>query len=191
MTNWTIANNSNQMDNKVGYQQLLEKVRDFVRNSRTPSPTQITIKQLDGSNQKTTSLTMSNNNYMVSHVNGNAIVYNYSGNPPVIKSTDIPAKLPTGTTAPTESQKATLLYMVPEAARSKVIEAAIIRVIEGATVDLNRYAPLVKAYGHTCNRVQVSVDHPARPLTAEDYNAYALSLAEGVQDRKDILAALD
>ncbi len=186
--NWTvIAGISNPMDKIVGYQGLLAAMRAFVSvGGNVPNGT-IQINQTAGNEPPRTTLQMTNNNFTVVQVNSNVINYNYSDPAPTFATAGIAAAFPVGNVNPTQDQKTRLLYLLVEAARSKVIEDAFVTAITtGAVVNLSTYSPLVKAYAHTCNLVHITVAHPERPLAAADYCAYAATLPEGTPDKEAI-----
>ncbi|WP_125901010.1 hypothetical protein [Methylobacterium indicum] len=190
MPTWNISIHSNAKDKTIGYEQALREVRDYVRTSGTPNPTNVNIVQISQNPQVTTSLQMQNTNFQVVSINNQVITYNYANPLPVFLATDIMQSFPVGAVAASAAQKTKLLYMFPEAARSSVIESAIKTVIAGSDVDLNVLSPLVNAYGHTANLAQVNVNHPQRPLTALDYRNYAATLPVGTPDRQRIIDAV-
>jgi hypothetical protein len=190
MVDWVITDGSNAMDKVVSYKGVLNAMRQHVALGGNALAMPIHIKQGVGANPPTTTLTMTNNNFTVTMINGAGIVYNYVLPLPVLRAADIPTAFPTGLNAATANQKAILLYMFPEAARSAVIEAAIIRALEGGQVTLGDYAPLVNNYGKTCTQVGVNVNNPARVLVAGDYTAFANTLPMDTPDKASITNAL-
>jgi hypothetical protein len=81
--------------------------------------------------------------------------------------------------------------MLPEAARSAVIEKAFVDALtDNSSVKLSSYLPLVKAYQHTCGTAGVGLNHqhPPRTLTAADYKLYAATLPDRTPDRLHINA---
>lgn len=133
---------------------------------------------------------MSADNFTVTHINGQAIDYNYAGLP-TFYAADLRGSFPTGVTAVNAHEKAKLLYLLPEAARSTVIENAFSAVLRSGGYDgvtLQTYGPLVNNYGHTCAVVPLDPSTPTRPLTAQDYRQYAATLAIGTPARGAINA---
>lgn len=188
MVDWTITQHSNAMDKRLGYARVLEEMRDFVRNNAAGN-IQINVHQNAPNAAPTTSMTMSANNFTVTQINGNGIHYNY-GNLPTFYGADLPTAFNSGGVAVDGLQKAKLLYLFPEAARSTVIEEAFSAAIGSGhgSVVLATYACLVNNYGHTCATVGLDPATPARPLAAADYVQYANTLADGVPARAQILA---
>ncbi|SIN88503.1 hypothetical protein SAMN05444002_1242 [Vannielia litorea] len=186
MVDWVVTGNSNGMDRMLGYQRVLREMRQFVANNAAGTMT-INIHRSPGNAPPTTSLTMSANNFTVTHINGHAINYNYGALLPFLAS-DLDA-FPAGAVQVSLPVKAKLLYMLPEAARSVPIEEDFTRVIQAmgtAMVDLNRWFVPVHVYDKTCTAVGLDSASPARPLTAADYRQYANGLGN-VKDKHDLL----
>jgi|TARA_B110000908_G_scaffold115012_1_gene134864 hypothetical protein len=176
MVDWTITDLSNVMDKSIGYVCVLAEMRQFVQNNAV-GHLDINIHQTAGAATLTTTLRMSADNFTITAINGHGIHYNY-GNLPTFFGWDLPASFPTGGNAATDEQKAKLIHLLSEAARSTVIEEAFLAEIPGGGgVVLRDYGPLVNQYGHTCAAVGLLAATPARPLTAADYLQYAATLA--------------
>lgn len=187
---WVVTDRSNPMDKVVGYQSMLAAMRSFVRAGGVAQPIVLSIKHGVGAAPETT-LTMKNDNFEVTSINGHQISYNYAGGLEDFYASGFPSCFPTGATAPTAAQKTQLLYMFPEAARSAVIEDAFVDALtNNGSVKLNSYLPLVKAYQHTCGTGGVGLNHhhPPRTLTAADYKLYAATLADRTPDKIHISA---
>ncbi len=190
MPDWVVTDRSNPMDKVVGYQSMLAAMRTFVRAGGVAQPIVLTIKHGVGAAPATT-LTMKNDNFEVTSINGHQIAYNYAGGLEDFHASGFPNCFPTDGTAPTAAQKTQLLYMFPEAARSAVIEDAFVDALtNNASVKLSSFLPLVKAYQHTCGTGGVGLNHhhPPRALTAADYKLYAATLADRTPDRIHINA---
>jgi hypothetical protein len=185
---WTITSHSNAMDKKVGYERMLENMRNFVRHGGAKAKTEtITLKHEVGASPPTTTLTFIDNNFTVTHINGQTISYNYPTKLPQFEPANLPSAYPASPTAVSLSQKTELLYLFPEAARSVVLQEAMLEAFRtGNAVELAKYSPLVNNYKKTCKKAGVNSDHPERPLTRADYCAYARDLAPGTPDRNKI-----
>jgi hypothetical protein len=185
---WTITQHSNANDKQVGYQGVLNDMRQFVQNGGTVAQkATITINDGIGGSSGSITLTFTDNNFTVTDINGQAIKYTYPSPLPTFTATNLPSIFTKSPKAVTDSEKAQLIYLFSEAARSEVIETAMENAITNSgIVNLNTYAPFVHTYGHTCSHVGVNSAHPTRTLKCTDYCAYAATLQKGVPDRNDI-----
>ncbi|ROS05576.1 hypothetical protein EDC56_1113 [Sinobacterium caligoides] len=190
MIDWVVTESSNRMDIKLGFARVLEEMRAYVRTTLAGTVTINIYHETYGQEPKT-SLTMSANNFEISHINGQVIHYNYVGLP-TFYATDLPGSFPTGGAPANPVQKAKLLYLLPEAARSSVLEEKfteeLMRYDGAGSVTLSDYTCLVNNYSHTCHSVGLNLASLARPLTAIDYRTYAATLAEGTPDKLAIAA---
>lgn len=186
--NWTITEASTNMDIYASYLSTLELMRNFV-SSQTNRTTAIHINQTAGHGLPRTTLTMSSENFTVSQINGIDIDYNYV-TMPTLYGGEVPHCFPVGGVAANSDEKAKLLYLLPEAARSKVIERKFGALLQSGhgSVSLAALGPLVNNYGHTCDRAGLTIASLERPLTKADYCAYADTLAAGTPVKRDIQA---
>ncbi|AJK49556.1 hypothetical protein [Burkholderia plantarii] len=188
MPNWVITEHSNPQDKVVGYQNVLQAMRTFVRTGGALAWDMINVYRAPiVPNAPVTTLHFANNNFQVDQINGNVINYNYPANMPTFYASTFPDAFPVAPTAVDQSQKTQLLFLFVEAARSQVIQDKFEAAFKSSgQVPLTDLAVLAKCYDHTCQTVGINTAHPQRPLTCADYRRYAATLPERTPDRVTI-----
>lgn len=176
----------NSTDKTDGYEQILQSMREFVKNN-PPSTDQnatisITAEELGYTGS--ISLLFTKENFEVTRINDHELLnYNYPSNLALFDTTTFPSGYPEHPHQVSPQQKAQLLFLFPEAARSKVIENAMKSALESYddSVELKEYLPLVKNYKNVCQTegVDITCAHPERPLKNDDYCKYAKTLNSG------------
>ena len=175
--NWTLDND------QQSYATMLAAVRAFMKAKHENEYALITATDSKAS------VRMSSKNFEITHVNEVQLKsYNYGelGDCTLGELWAINDKI----VNPTGAQKAALIFLYAEAARSSLIEKAFTNLLDGKFsngLPLSRLAPLVKNYANSCGQAGIDSDHPDRPLVSADYRKYAMTLDEGTPSREQIL----